>query len=40
MESPTVQGWKRLKLKMREGFHIGGRFYNQLISKVGKAEVF
>ncbi|WP_347242588.1 plasmid replication protein, CyRepA1 family [Nostoc sp. FACHB-888] len=36
-ESPTVQGWKGLKLKMRLGLDSVGKFYQQLVSKVGEA---
>ncbi|MBD2537215.1 hypothetical protein H6G97_51800, partial [Nostoc flagelliforme FACHB-838] len=36
-ESPTVQGWKGLKLKMRLGLDSAGQFYQQLVSTIGKA---
>ncbi|MCC5669820.1 hypothetical protein LC653_39950 [Nostoc sp. CHAB 5784] len=35
VESPTVQGWKGLKLKMRLGLDSVGKFYQQLVSQVG-----
>ncbi|WP_190234085.1 plasmid replication protein, CyRepA1 family [Nostoc sp. 'Peltigera membranacea cyanobiont' 213] len=37
LESPTIQGWKGLKLKMRLGLDSVGKFYQQLVSKVGEA---
>ncbi len=37
VENPIVQGWKGLKLKMREGLDSAGRFYNQLVSTKGSA---
>ncbi len=37
VESPTVQGWKGLKLKMRLGLDSVGKFYQQLVSKEGEA---
>ncbi|MEH2431785.1 MAG: hypothetical protein V7K26_30710 [Nostoc sp.] len=35
MENPIAQGWKGLKLKMREGLDSAGRFYSELVSQVG-----
>ena len=37
VESPTVQGWKGLKLKMRLGLDGVGKFYQQLVSTIGSA---
>ncbi|WP_242063601.1 plasmid replication protein, CyRepA1 family [Nostoc sp. FACHB-892] len=37
VESPTVQGWKGLKLKMRLGLDSVGKFYQELVSKEGEA---
>ncbi|PHM10999.1 hypothetical protein [Nostoc sp. 'Peltigera malacea cyanobiont' DB3992] len=37
VESPTVQGWKGLKLKMQQGMNCAGSFYNQLVSTIGEA---
>lgn len=37
LESPTVQGWKGLRLKIRLGLDSVGKFYQQLVSKVGEA---
>ncbi|MCC5612804.1 hypothetical protein LC612_40485 [Nostoc sp. CHAB 5834] len=35
VESPVTQGWKGLKLKIRQGLDSAGRFYSELVSKVG-----
>ena len=37
VESPTVQRWKGLKLKIRLGLESAGQFYQQLVSTIGKA---
>ncbi|WP_256874711.1 plasmid replication protein, CyRepA1 family [Nostoc sp. C057] len=37
VESPTVQGWKGLKLKMRQGLDSVEQFYQQLVSQLGEA---
>lgn len=37
VESPAIQGWKGLKLKMRLGLDSVGKFYQQLVSKEGEA---
>ncbi len=37
LESPAIQGWKGLKLKMRLGLDSVGSSYRELISKVGEA---
>ncbi|MBN3946191.1 MAG: hypothetical protein HWQ38_06755 [Nostoc sp. NMS7] len=37
VENPIAQGWKGLKLKMREGLDSAGRFYTELVSQVGEA---
>ncbi|WP_375496093.1 hypothetical protein [uncultured Nostoc sp.] len=36
-ENIAIQGWKGLKLKMRLGLDSVGKFYQQLVSKVGEA---
>ncbi|MEH2220680.1 MAG: hypothetical protein V7K72_26920 [Nostoc sp.] len=33
----AVQGWKGLKLKMRQGLDSVGQFYTELVSAVGEA---
>ncbi|WP_193200582.1 hypothetical protein [Nostoc sp. MG11] len=33
----ATQGWKGLKLKLRQGLESAGRFYTELVSKVGDA---
>ncbi|MBN3905508.1 MAG: hypothetical protein HWQ35_02630 [Nostoc sp. NMS1] len=33
----AVQGWKGLKLKMRQGLDSAGRFYTELVSQVSEA---
>ncbi|MBD2527294.1 hypothetical protein [Nostoc sp. FACHB-133] len=40
VESPATQAWKGLKLKMRLGLDSAGRFYQQMVSQLGEAEVF
>jgi hypothetical protein len=35
VEDPEVQGWKGLRLKLRQGLDSDGKFYQQLISQVG-----
>ncbi|MEH2324175.1 MAG: hypothetical protein V7K32_11480 [Nostoc sp.] len=35
VESPVNQGWKGLKLKLRQGLNSAGQFYSELVSKVG-----
>ncbi len=37
VESPVTQGWKGLKLKMRQGMDCAGSFYTELISTIGSA---
>ncbi|MCC5633601.1 hypothetical protein LC613_39875 [Nostoc sphaeroides CHAB 2801] len=37
VESPTVQGWKGLMVKMQLGLNSAGSFYSELVSKVGSA---
>ena len=37
VESPATQAWKGLKLKMHLGLDSAGRFYTELVSKVGEA---
>ncbi|MEH1936388.1 MAG: hypothetical protein V7L14_22345 [Nostoc sp.] len=37
VESPATQGWKGLKLKMRQGLDCVGSFYSELISTCGEA---
>ncbi|MEH1814130.1 MAG: hypothetical protein V7K26_15865 [Nostoc sp.] len=37
VKNPIAQGWKGLKLKMREGLDSAGRFYSELVSQVGEA---
>ncbi|NDJ25786.1 DUF3854 domain-containing protein [Nostoc sp. B(2019)] len=36
-EDTVVQGWKGLKLKIRQGLDSVGKFYQQLVSQVGEA---
>ncbi|MEH2034770.1 hypothetical protein [Nostoc sp.] len=36
VKNPIAQGWKGLKLKMREGLDSAGRFYSELVSQVGE----
>lgn len=37
LENPVTLGWRRLKLKIREGLNSAGRFYTELVSQVGEA---
>ena len=37
VSNPQGQAWKGLKLKLQQGLDSAGRFYTELVSKVGEA---